>query len=708
MKEIVLIGNPNVGKTTLFNNLTKSNEHVGNWHGVTIDGKSKNCVVENEVFNIIDLPGLYSLSAYSFEEQISIDYLMNKKDALILNIVDGDNLNRNLFLTLELLKLKRPMLLVINETGKNNVKINKELLEKELKIKIIKINAQKKDDIIILKKYIKNNYFNFSNTFDFKGKFEFLNIENNLNKIENIINKYNIKNKEFVSYKICQNDFETIKNYKISETDENFLKELALKSFDDCYSCNFLYIKNILEKTTKQIKGFVCGKSKIDRIILNKYLTLPIFFLVLISVFYLTFFSLGSMLSKMLSNLFVNNFGSWLITFISKLTSNEIILDFFQNAIISGFGTLFSFLPQVVILFVCLGVLEQSGYLTRVAFSLDDIFSKVGLSGKGVYTLLMGFGCSTSACLTARTMEDKNSKIKTAMLAPYMSCSAKLPVYVVIGSAFFGANNVFIIFALYIFSVIVALLLSLLFEKTILKSKEKSFIMEFPKYRKISLSNILKLIYENTKLFLIRIGSLLFSINIIVWVLLNFSFSLRYVNYTGQSSMIESISKIIAPLFYPLGFGNWGAVSALVAGLIAKEIIVSTIGIVNGVSLSSGNLNSNISKSLTIASSIVFFTKSSAISFMVFCLLYSPCLATISVLNKEIGKKWTLISCSIQFVVAYLCSLFVFAIGTTIEKGGINLLLIALSFAIILGLSLKFAFKIFSKKGKCIGCKKCK
>ena len=329
----------------------------------------------------------------------------------------------------------------------------------------------------------------------------------------------------------------------------------------------------------------------------------------------------------------------------------------------------------------------------------------MGLSGKSVYTLLMGFGCSTTACLTAKTMEDKNSKIKTAMLAPYMSCSAKLPIYAVIGSAFFGVSNVFVVFALYLLGVVVALLLSVFYEKTFLKSKEQSFILEFPPYRFTKSKRLLSLCLDNIKVFIIRIGSLLFAVNIIVWVLSSFSFSFAFTKSQGGISMLESLGKILSPIFIPLGFGTWGATSALIAGLVAKEIIISSIAMFNGVILEKGT-SLEISSSLRIASNPINFTPASALSYMIFCLLYSPCLATIAVLKKEIGKKWTFLSILVQFVLAYVISLIVFVSINLIINKGIGIFLLLLTVFILVLYSVMFILKRFANKKNCKQCKR--
>ena len=350
-------------------------------------------------------------------------------------------------------------------------------------------------------------------------------------------------------------------------------------------------------------------------------------------------------------------------------------------------------------------MLEDSGYLSRVAFVFEDILGKVGLSGKSVYTLLMGFGCSTSAVLTARNMEDKNSKIKTGLVTPYMSCSAKFPIYSVLGGAFFGANNIFVIVGLYLLGVVVAILMSLIFEKTCLKSKEQSFILEFPPYRMMSAKRIFTLLWQNVKLFLIRVASLIVAMNVIVWLLSNFSFTFAYVGASGGVSILETMGRIISPIFAPLGFNSWGLVSALLAGLVAKEVIVSSIALFNGVD---ENALGAISNSLTNPSSAVFFARgASVLSYLVFCLLYFPCLATASVLSKEIGKKWTFIGVAIELIVAYVVSFIVYRLALAFESFGAVKVLICLLCLTVIIISILFVAKRIKNKKTCSNCKKC-
>lgn len=665
-EKILLVGNPNTGKTTLFNSLTRSNEHVGNWHGVTVSEKEKVFSVGEKQYVLVDLPGLYSLTPLSYEEEVASRYVFENSTCQIINICDINNLKRNLFLTFQLQEFGNIILFV--NTFKNVKKKDEKLIEKineakivlnKLNIKFFIGNAENKNDIKLFKKELNN-----------LKKHE---INVNLNKIQEKYDKNNNLNFE-------------IENSK-----------------------KFKYINSFF-KVQKNDEAY--GASKLDKIFLNKFLALPIFFGILFLVFYLTFFSLGAFLSDLLRTLIQDVIGGQIVSWLKSVCSIAWVVDLVQTGIIGGVGSILSFLPQVILLFFFLSLIEDSGYLARIAFLFEDVFAKVGLSGKSVYSLLMGFGCSTTAALTARNMEDKNAKIKTALLTPYMSCSAKLPIYAVIGGAFFGATNVFVIFGLYMLGVFVAILLSLALEKKVLKSKEQSFILEFPAYRVPSLKRVLKILWENIKLFLVRIGTVIFSLNIVVWLLQSFSFGFKFVPTDGGTSMLETIGGIVAPIFIPLGFGNWGATSALIAGLAAKEIIVSSIAMFNRVDVSVDSLNSQTMRSITNPLAAVYFTPASALSFMIFCLLYSPCLATISVFKKEIGNKWTWISIGLQFAIAYVLAFAAYKIYQLVEiVGALNSIWIFLGIFAI-GFSIYFAITKIKKKkfcsyNNCDKCKKC-
>lgn len=702
MKEILFIGNPNVGKTTLFNTLTSSNAKTGNFHGVTVDEKIKTVKFYGTEFKCVDLPGIYSMTPNSYEEEVSINYILNHQDANIVVVAQSNALQKNLLLLYELCELERNIILFVNKMPKGGI-IDVKKLEENLKIKVIFANAKNKNETEKLKEYIfQNNFYN--NKINIKLNSNLLNLKNkipNNNLSKNMLEFFVYK--AYSGSKYYQNKLNIKENNCcFSLENDNYLQNNLIEKYN--------YINNILQNSN-YIQKRIVGQSKIDKIFLNKFLCLPIFLLIMTGIFYLTFFSLGAFLSNSLRYLLVEKLGGICVQSLKSYCTSIWVIDLIDVGIFGGVGTIISFLPQVVLLFLALDILEQSGYISRLAFMLDDTLKKLGLSGKSVYTLLMGFGCSTSACMTARTMSDKNAKIKTAMLAPFMSCSAKLPVYAVIGGAFFGANNVWIIVCLYILGIVMALLLSLFFENTTLKSGNQTFIMEFPDYQRIGVKQILKTIWDTTKSFLIRIGSLLLVLSIIVWVLENFSFDFSYVKLSNKASMIETLGKILSPIFIPLGFSSWGITSALLAGIIAKEIIISSIAIFNNVSSNNANFMQSVSNSLKMETSIVYFTPASALSFMVFCLLYIPCVSTMAVLGKEIGKKWTFICVLMQFVIAYLTAMVTFALFNLIAYLGIaNSLLLLLLVACVVGI-----FKrIFSKKKQkhihinCSGCNRCK
>lgn len=688
-EEILLVGNPNTGKTTLFNLLTKSNEHVGNWHGVTVEQKGKNFSCFDKTFRLVDLPGIYSLSALSYEEQVAIDYIKTHSKTKIINICDQNNIERNLSLTLGLLEYGLDIVLVVNCMDKRPLcKIDFKKLSDLLNIPVVSINAKNGDNINKLKKILLQ-------------PFKIASQPSYVSSLAKMVPfDLKVNNKEFYSIKLLEKDEKVCDELKLDLTkDKLFDSSIQLVA-----NVRYDFIENIKSQCFKH-SGKVYGESKIDKILLNRFLAFPLFLLILCGVFYLTFFSLGKWLSEALTALLDSSIGKVVADLSASIFGKSSwIYGLMTEALIGGVGTVLSFLPQVALLFLFLSFLEDSGYLSRVAFACEDIFGKLGLSGKSVYSLLMGFGCSTSAILTARNMDDKKAKIKTAMLTPYMSCSAKFPIYVVIGGAFFGVNNVFVILGLYVLGLIIALLLSLIYEKTILKSKEQSFILEFPPYRFGGVKRIANVLWDNIKTFLIRVGSLLIAMNVIVWLLANFSFSFSYVPSNSGTSMLESLGKFLAPIFIPLGFGSWGVASALIAGIVAKEVIISSIAMFNLAS----NM-SDISASLVNPASVVFFASPSvALSFLVFCLLYCPCLSSMAVLKQEIGRKWTFFAVIVQFCLAYLTTLFVYNLALAFEKFGFVKVLLFLLLLILIVICILKVVSLFKKSRSCRGCNKCK
>lgn len=687
--QILLVGNPNTGKTTLFNRMTNSNEHIGNWHGVTVEEKSKIFNYGGQTFTLVDLPGIYSMSALSYEEQVAIDYIRLHSKTKIINICDLNNLERNLSLTLGLLEYGLDVILAINCMDKKPYRsIDAKKLSTMLQIPVVEINANKGWGIEKLGKYF---------TLPFKEapkpKYVFSDL------LMEFQRKLNCERKEFCAIKLFEKD-EVVASLLDADLEKCDLPEKSI-----CYVANLRYkhIEQIKNECLKS-SGRVYGKSKLDKLFLNRFLAFPIFILILCCVFYLTFFSVGKWLSEGLSWILDNTLGSLTQNVVGALFGRSSwIYGLVCEALIGGVGTVLSFLPQVGLLFLFLSLLEDSGYLSRVAFASEDIFGKLGLSGKSIYTLLMGFGCSTTAILTARNMDDKKAKIKTAMLTPFMSCSAKFPIYVVIGGAFFGVNNVFVILFLYLLGLAVALFLSFVYERTILKSKAQSFILEFPPYRWCGFKRLFSVLFDNMKTFLIRVGSLLIAMNVIVWLLSNFSFTFAYVTEQGGQSMLESLGVLIAPIFTPLGFGSWGISSALIAGFIAKEVIISSIAMFNNAS------STQIGASLFNPASVVFFSSSaSVVSFLVFCLLYCPCISSVAVLQKEIGKKWTAFSVAVQFAIAYICSLTVYHFALAFAQYGFWVVFaLVIAFIVVLLCIFKLVCAI-KKPRTCHGCKGCK
>ena len=639
---ILLIGNPNTGKTTLFNTLTKSDEHVGNWHGVTVDKKNKLFKLNGDKKVLTDLPGLYSLTSLSFEEQVSIDELISNPDSLIVNICDLNNLEQNLYLTLQLKEMGRNFVLLLNNTNSKKMysSIDIKKLSSELGVKVVEVNAQNKSAKTKLEKV-------FNDEADIKNLdyFEGLPIERIEQIIKDDCKKINA-NSYFCAIKLLENDEKIEKLLNIDPQKKKLIEKLKpTHSCSEVARCRHNYIKNLLKKCVYKKTKLNNGLSVFDKIATHKVWGVVLFLLVMFVAFYLTFFSLGAKLS----DLIVKGVDLTLGRAVIKLTQGcqMWVKELFSVGVVGGISALLGFLPQIVLLFLFLGIMEETGYMSRIAFLFDDIFSKLGLSGKSAYTLMMGFGCSTSAIMTARNMESKNSKIKTALLAPYMSCSAK-----------------------------------------------------FPALKAPSAKKILKQVWKNFYQFLVRVGSLLIFVNVIVWVVQSFSFKFSYVAITGEKSMLETLGGILSPIFYPLGFSGWGPVAALLSGIIAKEVVVSSISIFNGAS------ESTIGASLTNPASAVFFTPASCMSFLVFCLLYIPCASSIAVLRKEVGRKWTFLACIIQFVTAYICAFIVYTIFLVFLKVEKWKILTFVSLAIIV-ISFIVVFLKRKKKG-CLSCDKCK
>lgn len=585
MKTVALLGNPNVGKTTLFNALTGSNQRVGNWAGVTVDRKEG----AFDDVKIVDLPGIYAMDTYSNEEKVSKEFLETGDVDVILNIIDASNIDRNLYLTTQLKTFKKPIILAVNMIDvaeKKGIKIDYDKLSELLQVTVIPIQASKELGINEIKEAIKSD------------------------------------------------------NFLKSQDDNNYQFSSEKEAYD--------FISSILEKCNKtENPEHETLKDKLDNILLNPWLAYPIFFITMALIFQVTFSWIGQPLSDLLDG-FLND---TIIPFASNMLSNSspwfssLIID----GIISGVGGILVLLPIILSLFTCITILEDSGYMARVAFLMDKVMRKMGLSGKAFIPMIVGFGCSVPAIMTARTLESEKDRKLTALLVPLMSCNARLPVYSVFAAVFFPDSIGLVVASLYFLGILLAFIMGILFKNTLFKKDEEPFLIELPEYKLPSFKNIINQLYEKSKSFIIKAGTLIFAMSVVLWFLSNFNFSgMTDVN----SSILSSIGGFLAPVFKPLGFGNWQASVSLLTGLIAKETVVSSMSVIFG-----GNLSVLLP---------LHFTALSALSFLVFVLLYTPCITVLGTMKKEFGLKMTLFSVGYQLILAWTVSFLVFNIGSLI------------------------------------------
>ena len=582
-----LLGNPNVGKTTLFNALTGSNQYVGNWPGVTVEKKEG--FIDNKI-KIVDLPGIYAMDTYSNEEKVSKEFLQNGNVDVIINIVDASSLNRNLYLTTQLKQFNKPIILVLNMVdvaSSKGLDIDYNLLSRKLGVKVIPMIASRGTGISDVR------------------------------------------------------DCLLEKDYIISSS--NILK---FKDEKETYAYIEVLLKSV---TTRNINTKVSFTEKIDRIILNRILAYPLFFGSLFLIFMFTFNWVGQPLADILDSLLNHS----IVPLLSKLLSNSSawFSSLLIDGIVGGVGSVIVFLPVILALFLGISFLEDSGYMARAAFIMDKLMRKMGLSGKAFIPLIVGFGCSVPAIMSARTLESDKDRRLTALLVPLMSCNARLPVYALFASVFFPGRETLMVFSLYLMGISLAFVIGILFKNTLFKKDEEPFIIELPEYKLPEPKSLIIHTWEKGKGFLKKAGTLIFSISVIVWFLSNF-------NTTGMvdinSSFLATIGKFINPLFIPLGFASWQNSISLLTGLMAKEVVVGTMGVIYG-----GNLTHILSN---------YFTPLSAYSFLVFVLLYTPCVSVIAVMKKEYGTKMAIFSLTYQLILAWIVSFIIFNLGSLIIR----------------------------------------
>lgn len=660
-----LVGNQNCGKTTLFNTLTGSNQHVGNFPGVTVDQKvgviknTNNC-------SVVDLPGIYSIRPYSQEEIVTRDFVLNEKPNGIINIVDATNIERNLYLTLQLLELRIPTIIVLNmmdEVKNNGGTVNISQLSKELGVPVIPISAIKNEGI----SDVVNSIINISKTKTIPGKLDFCPsgpVHRCIHSVSHVIEDHAMNldiSPRFCATKIIEGDISFEKRLGLNRNEIELIehtilemeRETGLDKNAALADMRYNFIEKICQKTvvkpqeSKEHKRSV----KIDEFLTNKYLALPIFFLIMFVVFWLTFNVFGKILSDWLA------YGIEILTKLTDnaLTSyeiNPVVHSLIIDGIFAGVGSVLSFLPIIVVLFFFLSILEDTGYMARVAFVMDKLLRKIGLSGRSFVPMLIGFGCSVPAIMATRTLSSERDRKMTILLTPYMSCSAKIPIYAVFCAAFFEKYSALVMIAIYIVGIILGIIVSLLLKGTVFRGKPIPFVMELPNYRLPSLKSVLLLMWDKAKDFLERAFTIIFIATIIIWFLQTFDTRFNVVE-NSENSLLALISKFITPIFTPLGFGDWKIVTALVSGLTAKEAVISTLSIL--LNIGTADL------SLMLPS---LFTPLTAVSFLIFTLLYTPCVAAIATIRRELNSTLQTIGVVIfQCLIAWITAFIFFKIG---------------------------------------------
>lgn len=586
---VALVGNQNCGKTTIFNKITNLKQHVGNFPGVTVEyvvgtvPNYKNC-------KIVDLPGLYSLNTYTSEEKVTRDFLYKVKPDVIINVVDATNLQRNLYLTMQLKEIGIPMIIALNmldEVEKNKGKINTQELSRILQLPIVKLSTVTKEET------------------------------------EQLI-------------------YEAIQNKRIYNINTPNLKQQ--NKINEKYS----QIENICNNVVKMPRNMSKNNSyKIDKILTNKFLGLPIFFFIMYIIFNLTFNIIGNYFTELL-NQGIEVVSNIIIYYFETHEYNLIIESLIIDGILNGIGSVISFLPIIVTLYFFLSILEDSGYMTRIAFIMDKPLSKIGLSGKSIVPILLGFGCSVPAILSIRTIQSEKERDLSLILVPFISCSAKIPIYAIFVSIFFKDNPAMAMTLIYAVGIIIGITVTALVGRK-RKNDEGTFIMELPNYRIPSLKNTWHLMWNKTKEFLIKSFSVIFIASLIIWFLKSFNQGLFFV--PENESMLAMIGQKISFIFKPLGFSDWKIATSIIVGISAKEAILSTLSVLT-------NASSNM-LSIIIGN---MFTRSSAISFLAFILLYTPCIATIGIIKKEFGIKKAIKIVFNQFFIAYIISFLIYKI----------------------------------------------
>ena len=656
-----LAGQQNCGKTTLFNQLTGANQHVGNFPGVTVDRKD-GVIKGHPETSVTDLPGIYSLSPYTAEEVVSRQFILDEKPKAIINIVDANNIERNLYLTMQLMELGVPMVLALNmmdEIRNNGGTILVNEMERILGLPVVAISASKNEGISELVDHALHiaQYQEAPVRQDFCDKDDHGGaVHRCLHSIMHLIEDHAQRAEipvRFAASKLIEGDQMVLEALKLSQNEKETLEHLIMQMEEErgldraaaMAEMRFAFIKRLCEKTVvkpKESKEYQRSR-RIDRILTGRWTAIPIFILVMVSVIYLSIDLLGAPLQ------------GWLdqgITWLSGICGNALarwnvnpaVQSLVVDGIFGGVGSVISFVPIIILLFFFLSLLEDSGYMARVAFVSDSFLRKLGLTGHSIVPMLIGFGCTVPAVMATRTLHSTHDRWRTVLLTPFMSCSAKIPIYGFFTSMFFPGRGGLVLICLYLLGIVVGIVTALVTKWCGRQQDVAPFVMELPNYRMPSAKNVAHLLWDKTKDFVQRAFTVIFLATLVIWFLQTFDFHFQMVE-NGESSMLATVAGWIAPVFRPIGLGEWQIVTALISGFMAKESVVATLEVLNAMSL---------------------FTTVSSISMLVFCLLYTPCVAAVAAIRRELGTKWMFFIIAFQCVIAWLAAWFVYLIANAV------------------------------------------
>ena len=661
--QFALVGNQNCGKTTLFNQLTGSNQHVGNFPGVTVDRKT-GVLKLAPAAEVTDLPGIYSLSPYSSEEIVSREFILREKPTAVINIVDATNIERNLYLTMQLMELDVPMVLALNmmdELESNGGTININEMERLLKIPVVPISALKNqgvDELVAHTVHVAQHREtppadDFCDKDDHGGA-----VHRALHGIMHLIEDHAAQAQipvRFAAAKLIEGDALVRQELQLDANECEMIEHIVKQMEDErgldraaaVADMRFLFIRRLCDRTVvKPHESREHARSrKIDEFLTGRFTALPIFVAVMALIFWLTFDVVGAFFQDRLAD-GIDALTHWVDEGLTSLGVNEAIHSLVIDAVFNGVGSVLSFVPVIAVLFFFLSLLEDSGYMARIAFVMDKLLRKIGLSGRSIVPLLIGFGCTVPAVMSTRTLPSERDRRMTILLTPFMSCSAKMPIYAFFTAAFFPHQGAAVMAPLYFGGILIGILAALVSGRLLFRGEAVPFVMELPNYRLPGLINVLRLMWDKAKDFLERAFTVIFIGTLLVWFLQTFDFRLNMVADTADS-MLAAAAGLIAPIFSPNGFGDWRISTALISGILAKESVVSTLSVLFG---STAALHS-------------LLTPLSAFSLLVFCLLYTPCLAAIAAVRRELGGRWAIGMVAFQCTVAWLVSLLIFHAG---------------------------------------------